>query len=131
MIKKIFGTVVGAVVLTVAGKMVSDFAETKPSLKNVKDKLKKNRKRLYGWLQRCFWCYKACVYLWTSSRKHRGRRSLRFLKRFCHFESAVLNDWKLFWKWFENHCLPCRSRWKKRRLCINRSCSDILRSKIR
>lgn len=48
MIKKIFGTVVGAVVLTVAGKMVSDFAETKPSLKNVKDKLKKNRKRLYG-----------------------------------------------------------------------------------
>ena len=29
MIKKIFGTVAGAVVLTVAGKMVSDFAETK------------------------------------------------------------------------------------------------------
>ena len=28
MIKKIFGTVVGAVVLTVAGKMVSDFVET-------------------------------------------------------------------------------------------------------
>ena len=44
MIKKIFGTVVGAVVLTVAGKMVSDFAETKPSLKNVKDKLKKTGK---------------------------------------------------------------------------------------
>ena len=46
MIKKIFGTVVGAVVLTVAGKMVSDFAETKPSLKNVKDKLKKQEKTL-------------------------------------------------------------------------------------
>ena len=44
MIKKIFGTVAGAVVLTVAGKMVSDFAETKPSLKNVKDKLKKTGK---------------------------------------------------------------------------------------
>ena len=44
MIKKIFGTGVGAVVLTVAGKMVSDFAETKPSLKNVKDKLKKTGK---------------------------------------------------------------------------------------
>ena len=44
MIKKIFGTVVGAVVLTVAGKMVFDFAETKPSLKNVKDKLKKTGK---------------------------------------------------------------------------------------
>mgnify|MGYP006058721095 FL=1 len=36
MIKKIVGTV--------AGKMVSDFAETKPSLKNVKDKLKKTGK---------------------------------------------------------------------------------------
>lgn len=36
MIKKIVGTV--------AGKMVSDFAETKPSLKNVKDKLKKTVK---------------------------------------------------------------------------------------
>ena len=46
MIKKIFGTVVGAVVLTVAGKMVSDFVETKPSLKNVKDKLKKQEKTL-------------------------------------------------------------------------------------
>lgn len=44
MIKKIFGTVVGAIVLTVAGKMVSDFAETKSSLKNVKDKLKKTGK---------------------------------------------------------------------------------------
>ena len=46
MIKKIFGTVAGAVVLTVAGKMVSDFVETKPSLKNVKDKLKKQEKTL-------------------------------------------------------------------------------------
>lgn len=44
MIKKLIGTVLGAVVLTVTGKMVSDFAETKPSLKNVKDKLKKTGK---------------------------------------------------------------------------------------
>lgn len=44
MIKKIIGTVVGAAVLTVTGKMISDFAETKPSLKNVKDKLKKTGK---------------------------------------------------------------------------------------
>lgn len=44
MIKKLVGTVLGAVVLTVTGKMVSDFAETKPSLKNVKDKLKKTGK---------------------------------------------------------------------------------------
>ena len=41
MIKKFICTVAGAVALTVTGKMVSDFAETKPSLKNVKDKLKK------------------------------------------------------------------------------------------
>lgn len=44
MIKKLVGTVLGAVVLTVTGKMVSDYAETKPSLKNVKDKLKKTGK---------------------------------------------------------------------------------------
>lgn len=44
MIKKLIGTVAGAVALTVAGKMVSDYAETKPSLKNVKDKLKKTEK---------------------------------------------------------------------------------------
>ena len=35
------GTVVTAAVLAVTGKMVSDYAETKPALKNVKDKLKK------------------------------------------------------------------------------------------
>ncbi len=44
MIKKLVGTVLGAVVLTVTGKMVSDYEETKPSLKNVKDKLKKTGK---------------------------------------------------------------------------------------
>lgn len=44
MIKKLVGTVLGAVVLTVTGKMVSDYAETKPSLKNVKDKLEKTGK---------------------------------------------------------------------------------------
>ena len=44
MIKKFICTVAGAVALTVTGKMVSDFAETKPSLKNVKDKLKKTGK---------------------------------------------------------------------------------------
>lgn len=31
----------------------------------------------------------------------------------------------------ENQNLPCRRLWKKRRLCINRLCSNILRSKIR
>ncbi|MGN0739173.1 MAG: hypothetical protein ACI4LX_03255 [Treponema sp.] len=44
MMKKFIGSVVGAVVLTVAGKMLSDYAETKPSLKNVKEKLKKTEK---------------------------------------------------------------------------------------
>lgn len=41
MIKKLIGTCVTAALITVAGKMVSDYAETKPGLKNVKDKLKK------------------------------------------------------------------------------------------
>lgn len=41
MIKRMVGTVVTAAVLAVTGKMVSDYAETKPALKNVKDKLKK------------------------------------------------------------------------------------------
>lgn len=38
------GTVVTAAVLAVTGKMVSDYAEAKPPLKNVKDKLKKTGK---------------------------------------------------------------------------------------
>ena len=41
MIKRLIGTCVAATVLAVTGKMVSDYAETKPALKNVKDKLKK------------------------------------------------------------------------------------------
>ena len=41
MIKRFVGTVVTAAVLAVTGKLVSDYAETKPALKNVKDKLKK------------------------------------------------------------------------------------------
>ncbi len=41
MIKRFIGTVVAASVLAVTGKMISDYAETKPALKNVKDKLKK------------------------------------------------------------------------------------------
>ena len=41
MIKKLIGTCVTAALITVAGKMVSDYAEAKPGLKNVKDKLKK------------------------------------------------------------------------------------------
>lgn len=44
MIKRLIGTCVTAVALAVTGKMVSDYAETKPSLKNVKDKLKKTGK---------------------------------------------------------------------------------------
>ena len=41
MIKRFVGTVVTAATLAVTGKLVSDYAETKPALKNVKDKLKK------------------------------------------------------------------------------------------
>lgn len=41
MIKRLFGTCIAATVLAVTGKVVSDYAETKPALKNVKDKLKK------------------------------------------------------------------------------------------
>ena len=44
MIKRFIGTCVAATALAVTGKMVSDYAETKPSLKNVKDKLKKTGK---------------------------------------------------------------------------------------
>ncbi|MBO7136512.1 MAG: hypothetical protein J6V73_07810 [Spirochaetaceae bacterium] len=46
MIKKILFTCVTAAALAAAGKMVSDYAETKPSLKNVKDKLEKTGKDL-------------------------------------------------------------------------------------
>ena len=41
MIKRFIGTCVAATALAVTGKMVSDYAETKPALKNVKDKLRK------------------------------------------------------------------------------------------
>lgn len=44
MIKRFVGTVVTAAALAVTGKLVSDYAETKPALKNVKDKLKKTGK---------------------------------------------------------------------------------------
>lgn len=44
MIKRFVGTVVTAAALAVTGKMISDYAETKPALKNVKDKLKKTGK---------------------------------------------------------------------------------------
>ena len=44
MIKRFVGTVVTAAALAVTGKLVSDYAETRPALKNVKDKLKKTRK---------------------------------------------------------------------------------------
>ena len=41
MIKRLIGTCIAATVLAVTGKVVSDYAETRPALKNVKDKLKK------------------------------------------------------------------------------------------
>ena len=44
MIKRFVGTVVTAAALAVTGRLVSDYAETKPALKNVKDKLKKTGK---------------------------------------------------------------------------------------
>lgn len=39
MIKKILRTCVSAAVLAAAGKMVSDYAETNPALKEIKDKV--------------------------------------------------------------------------------------------
>ena len=44
MIKRLIGTCIAATVIAVTGKVVSDYAETKPALKNVKDKLKKTGK---------------------------------------------------------------------------------------
>ena len=41
MIKRVLGTCLVAAALTITGKKISDYAETKPALKNVKDKLKK------------------------------------------------------------------------------------------
>lgn len=41
MIKKILGICVAASAIVVAGKMISDYAETKPELKDVKEKIKK------------------------------------------------------------------------------------------
>jgi len=48
MIKKFLGTCVTATLVAVAGKKISDYAETKPGLKNVKDKLKKTGKDFYA-----------------------------------------------------------------------------------
>ena len=44
MIKKFLGTCVTVTLVAVAGKKLSDYAEAKPELKNVKDKLKKTAK---------------------------------------------------------------------------------------
>lgn len=44
MIRKIFRTCIAATAIAVTGKFISDYAETKPGLKNVKDKLKKTGK---------------------------------------------------------------------------------------
>ena len=44
MIKRLFCTCIAATALAVTVKMVSDYAETKPGLKNVKEKLKKTGK---------------------------------------------------------------------------------------
>lgn len=44
MIKRFLGTCIAAYVVFVAGRMVSEYAETKPELKNVKEKLKKTGK---------------------------------------------------------------------------------------
>ena len=41
MIKRVLGICFTAAALVITGKMISDYAETKPALKNVKDKLKK------------------------------------------------------------------------------------------
>jgi len=44
MIKRLFCTCIATAALAVTVKMVSNYAETKPSLKNVKEKLKKTSK---------------------------------------------------------------------------------------
>ena len=44
MIKRLFCICIAATALIVTGKMVSDYAETKPGLKNIKEKLKKTGK---------------------------------------------------------------------------------------
>ena len=41
MIKRVLGICFTAAAFVITGKMISDYAETKPALKNVKDKLKK------------------------------------------------------------------------------------------
>jgi hypothetical protein len=41
MIKRFLASCAATAALCVAGKLISDYAETKPGLKNVKDKLKK------------------------------------------------------------------------------------------
>ena len=44
MIKRLFCTCIAATALVVTGKMVSYYAEIKPGLKNIKEKLKKTGK---------------------------------------------------------------------------------------
>ena len=44
MIKRFLASCAATAALCVAGKLISDYAETKPGLKNVKDKLKKTGK---------------------------------------------------------------------------------------
>ena len=41
MLRRVLSTCVSAAVIAVAGKLVSDYAETKPELKNIKEKIKK------------------------------------------------------------------------------------------
>ena len=41
MLRRVLSTCVTAAVIAVAGKMVLDYAETKPELKNIKEKIKK------------------------------------------------------------------------------------------
>lgn len=41
MLRRVLSTCVTAAVIAVGGKMVLDYAETKPELKNIKEKIKK------------------------------------------------------------------------------------------
>lgn len=41
MLRRVLSTCVTAAVIAVAGELVSDYAETKPELKNIKEKIKK------------------------------------------------------------------------------------------
>lgn len=76
-----------------AGKMVSDFVETKPSLKNVKDKLKKQEKTLRR-IAKMFLMLQGVYLPVNFQQKTPWSKKFKIFKKIFHLESAVLNDLK-------------------------------------